>query len=280
MSVKLIAVDVDGTLINSAGQITAETKAAIRRADQAGIKLVLGTGRCRVECRQLLQELPEIRYMINCSGASVYDLDQERELYVDGLPMSLIRQMSEAVSSMECLFELMADGEVLTDRERLSRLSTYHSPYYIDIIAASRTPVEMEQVLQSRQDPVAKLHLFFRSPEEQQRGRKLLEPFGLPILSSVAENLEINQPHVDKGLGLQKLADYLEIPLSETMAIGDNLNDLGMYRAAGYTVAMENACPEAKAMADYETTSCDEHGVAHVIDHVLRGTLEQLRKER
>ncbi len=280
MSVKLIAVDVDGTLITSDGQITEETKTAFHLADQAGIKLVLSTGRCKVECMELLQALPEIRYMINCSGASIYDLEQGRELYVEGLPMSLLRQMYEAVSSMECLFELMADGQVMTDRKRLSNISAYHNPYYIDIITATRTPVDLEHLLETRQEPVAKLHLFFRSPEEQQKARTLLEPFGLPILSSVSENLEINQPHVDKGLGLQKLSSYLDIPLAEMMAVGDNLNDLGMFREAGYPVAMANACPEAKKSANYETTSCDENGVANLIHHVLCGTLEQLRKER
>ena len=100
MSVKLIAVDVDGTLITSDGQITAETKAAFREADEAGIELVLSTGRCQVECRELLRALPQIHYMINCSGASVYDLRQERELYVEGLPIPLLRQMYQAVSHM------------------------------------------------------------------------------------------------------------------------------------------------------------------------------------
>lgn len=280
MSVKLIAVDVDGTLITSGGQITAETKASFRLADKAGIKLVLSTGRCKVECLELLRALPEIRYMINCSGASVYDLEQDRELYVEGLPMPLLRQMYQAVSSMECLFELMADGQVMTDRRRLSNISAYHNPYYIDIITSTRTQVDLEHLLETRQEPVAKLHLFFRSPVEQQQARKLLEPFGLPVLSSVSENLEINQPHVDKGLGLRELAKRLGIPLSDMMAVGDNLNDLGMFRAAGYPVAMANACSEAKALADYETTSCDENGVANLIHHVLNGTLEQLRKER
>lgn len=280
MSVKLIAVDVDGTLITSDGRITPETKESFRLAAGAGIHMVLSTGRCQVECLHLLRELPQIRYMINCSGASIYDREQARELYVEGLPMPLIRQMSEAVAPMECLFELMADGQVLTDRNCLERLSEYHNPYYIDIIAATRTPVDMAHLLKTRQEPVAKLHLFFRSPEEQQQARTLLEPFGLPILSSVSENLEINQPHVDKGLGIRKLAELLQIPLAEMMAIGDNLNDLGMFREAGYPVAMANAAPEAKAMTRYETTSCDENGVAAVIHHVLQGTLEQLRKER
>ena len=83
MPVSLIAVDVDGTLIDSNGQISDRTKAAFRAGAAAGIRFALATGRARDECRAILRELPEIRYMVNCSGASVYDLDRELELYAD-----------------------------------------------------------------------------------------------------------------------------------------------------------------------------------------------------
>lgn len=138
------------------------------------------------------------------------------------------------LAPVDCLFEVMADGQVMTDRERMSHLSEYHNHYYIAIIRSTRTPVDMEALLRTRTAPVAKLHLFFRCEEDQQRARALLTPLGLPILNSIPENLELNLPSVDKGLGLRRLAAHLGIPLSECMAIGDNLNDVGMFDAAGY----------------------------------------------
>lgn len=84
---------------------------------------------------------------------------------------------------------------------------------------------------------------------------------------------------MDKGLGLRRLAAHLGIPLSECMAIGDNLNDVGMFDAAGYPVAVANVNPEAAPHTRYRTASCDEDGVALAIRCALDGSLETLRKE-
>lgn len=280
MSVSLIAVDVDGTLLASDGSITEETKNAFRDAAAHGICPVLNTGRSRNECSHILARLPELRYMINCSGASVYDIRQEKELYVEGLPMDLVRDLHRAVSDMECLFELLADGHIYTDTGRLSHLPEYQSPaYIIELVQTTRTSVDMAQMLRTRTEPVAKVHLLFRCPEEQQEGRRRLEPFGIPIISSLPGNLELNLPTVDKGLGLHRLCAHLGIKTADCMAIGDNYNDLGMLKEAGYPVAMGNAEEETVRCAKYRTASCDENGVAVAIRHVLDGTLDQLRKE-
>lgn len=280
MAVSLIAVDVDGTLLNSDGKITAATQEAFREAGRRGVRLALGTGRARDECAYLLRQLPEIHYMINCSGATVYDMVEKRELYVEGMDMDTIRDAYRRLAPVDCLFEVMADGRVMTDRARMARLSEYHNHYYIAIIRQTRTPVDMEALLRTRTAPVAKLHLFFRCEEDQMRARALLTPLGLPILNSIPENLELNLPSVDKGLGLRRLASHLGIPLSECMAIGDNLNDVGMFDAAGYPVAVANAAPEAALHTRYRTVSCDEDGVALAIRCALDGTLDTLRKEQ
>ncbi|MEA4966152.1 MAG: Cof-type HAD-IIB family hydrolase [Oscillospiraceae bacterium] len=279
MSVSLIAVDVDGTLIDSCGRITRETQAAVAAADRAGIQVALSTGRARDECSPILRELPQIRYTINCSGASVYDVGREQELFTEGMPMETVRALYRRLSPLNCLFEVMADGHIFTDRLKLKDLSSYHNPYYIDIIRRTRTPVELESLLAARTSPVAKIHLFFRSAEDQQLARSLTEDFGLVVLSSVPENLEINTPSASKGAGLRVLAAYLRIPLADTMAIGDNLNDVSMLREAEYPVVVGNAHPDTVPYARYITASCDEDGVASAIRHVLAGTLGALKKE-
>ena len=280
MSVSLIAVDVDGTLINSEGRVTEETKAAFREAAAAGIHLSLGTGRARDECEPILCQLPELRYMINCSGASVYDIAQEKELYVEGIPMEIIRRCYEILKEIPLyLFEPMIDGHVYVDRERMAHLDEFQDHYYVEIVRKTRTPIDMEKLLAERTDPVPRLHLFFPSHEAQTRARALLEPVGLPILNSIPENLELNMPQANKGLGLRRLAEYLNVPLENCMAIGDNLNDADMLKAAGYPVLMANAHADVQQYGRYRTKSCDEDGVAHAIRHVLAGTVESLRKE-
>lgn len=279
MAVSLIAVDVDGTLLNSRGEITAATRAAFQEAADRGIALALSTGRARDECGYILQALPGIRYIINCSGASVYDARAEQELYAGGIPMDTIRDLYRRVADLDCLFEPMADGHVYVDQDRFSKLSEYQNHYYIAIIRATRTPVDLEALLRTRTAPVAKLHLFFRSATDQQKARARLEPAGLPVLCSIPENLELNHPAEDKGTGLRQLAAALGVPLADCMAIGDNVNDIPMFEAAGYPVGMGNILPEADPHTRYRTASCDGDGVANVIRSVLAGTLEDLRKE-
>lgn len=280
MSVSLIAVDVDGTLINSEGRVTEETRAAFRDAARAGIHLALGTGRARDECAAILEQLPELRYMINCSGASVYDIAREKELYVEGIPMDVIRRCYEILREIPVyLFEPMIDGHVYADRERLSHLDEFQDHYYIETVRSTRTPTDIEALLAERTEPVPRLHLFFPNRETQIRARRLLEPVGLPILNSIPENLELNMPAANKGLGLRRLAAYLNVPPERCMAIGDNLNDADMLKAAGYPVLVANAHPDVLRYGRYRTRSCDEDGVAYAIRHVLRGTVETLRKE-
>ena len=281
MSVSLIAVDVDGTLINSEGRVTDETKEAFREATKAGIHLALGTGRARDECTPILKQLPELRYMINCSGASVYDIALEKELYVEGIPMEIIRRCYDILKDIPVyLFEPMIDGHVYADRERMEHLSEFQDHYYIETVRSTRTPTDIEVLLETRMEPVPRLHLFFPNHETQERARKLLEPVGLPILNSIPENLELNMPTANKGLGLRRLAEYLNVPLENCMAIGDNLNDADMLKAAGYPVLMANAHTDVLQYGKYRTKSCDEDGVAHAIRHVLNGTVEAMRKEQ
>lgn len=279
MSVSLIAVDVDGTLINSQGQISEETCKAIAAADRAGIRVALGTGRARDECNYILRQLPQIRHMINCSGASVYDVTREQEIFTDGLTMDMVRELYRRLCHIDCLFEVMADGHIFTDRPRLAEICSYHNHYYIEIIRSSRTPTDLESLLQTRTAPVAKVHMFFRCEADQLAARALTADLGLVALSSIPENLEFNTASVSKGVGLLQLARYLGVPQTDTMAIGDNLNDVGMLLDAAYPVVMGNAHPDTIPYAKYITKSCDEDGVAHAIWNVLNGTLDSLRKE-
>ena len=89
---------------------------------------------------------------------------------------------------------------------------------------------------------------------------------GIAVSSSVVNNIEINNVHANKGEALKKVAAHLGYDISQTMALGDGLNDVSMICEAGIGVAMENACHAAKAQADHVTKSCDDDGVAAAIE--------------
>ncbi len=281
MAIKLIAMDVDGTLLNQEGEVTKEVKEAFQEADRAGIKLALATGRVRAECIPLLMRLPEIRYTVNCTGASVYDLDREKEIFANSIPMEIVREVYIRLYDISCQFEVMADGVVYCDAKKFGPMTASypdgHLEYYMQTLRTTRTAVNLERLLRQRQLPVSKLHMFFRNPKASLWAERQLQDMDLLVLRSVPENLEVNMPDVDKGVGLRALAEYLELKPEEVMAIGDNLNDAGMLRYAGYPTLVANCNPSVLPLGKYMTASNEESGVAKAIRAALEGRMERLR---
>ncbi len=279
--IKLIAMDVDGTLLTSAGELTPQVREAFREARRAGILLVLGTGRERAECESLLAQLPELDYMVNCTGAAVRRIRDNGLIYSNPVPMETVREIYRRLLPLPCQFELMADGLVYCDAARFPEMTASYPDgrleYYMETLRTTRTPVDLEKMLRERTEPVTKLQMFFRKPEDSLRAEELLADMGLMVLRSVPENLEINVPDVDKGVGLRALAESLGLGPESVMAIGDNLNDAGMLKYAGYPVVMANANPAVLPLADYMTKSNAESGVAYAIGLLLKGRLEEIR---
>ena len=113
--------------------------------------------------------------------------------------------------------------------------------------------------------------MFFRDMELRERTMaELAERFpDLAVTSSIPRNVELNSRRAVKGEAVRTLAAHLGLDMSQTMCFGDDLNDVSMLRSAGIGVAMDNACAEAKAAADYVTLSCDQSGVAAAIEQFL-----------
>lgn len=279
MPVKLIIMDVDGTLLNSEGMVTDETRRALHDAKCAGIKLALGTGRAPDEALPLLKQMPDIEYMICCTGAGVFDLRTNEMLYANLMSMADVLEVHRRLEGLSCLFEIMADGHIYTDRRQLENLSGFVESYYEKVILSTRTAVDMAQFLKERTEPIMKLHLFFLAPADCLEARRRTADMDLLIASSVPKNLEFNNPTVDKGVGARALAEKLSIPPEDVMTVGDNENDIGMLQGFGYPVLMGNAVASILKYGRYMTGTCDEDGCAAAVRCAVAGKLESLRKE-
>jgi len=138
----------------------------------------------------------------------------------------------------------------------------------LKMIRELRTPVpELKACLSERARGVQKIQIFFRDMKLREEMLKVLpkEFPDLVITTSIVNNIEINSREATKGRALKKLAEHLEIPVSQTMAFGDDTNDITMLKAAGIGVAMGNADKEVKRAADFVTDGCDDNGVARAI---------------
>ena len=271
----IIALDLDGTLLNSNKELSAGNLAALQRAANAGIEIVPTTGRFYGGMPDVIRELPFVRYVITVNGAEVADLKTGEVIYKAELPWQQAVDIMVLLDEYPVIYDCYQDNAAWMTAEQKKDIDRIvSSPHYRQMLHSLRQPVpELKAVLTERKRGVQKVQLFTDQPQLRlDLMAQLPERFeNLCVSSSVSDNVEINQNNANKGEALHALADHLGLPHDATIAFGDGLNDLSMLRDAGIGVAMENACDEAKEIADWITLSCDEDGVAHGINKYCFG---------
>ena len=269
---KLIALDLDGTLLTTEKTLTPENEAALRRAAEAGAEIVPATGRFFGAIPDNVRTLPFLRYAITVNGAQILDVRSGYVLHRAEIACLRAVEVLEYLDTLPVIYDCYMDDWGWMTRSHYEQAADYaphrHS---LNLLRRLRTPVpELKAYLTAVGHDVQKIQMFFRDPELRLREmeRMRLRFPDLAVTSSIPGNVELNHCDAQKGAALRWLAAYLNLAPTQTAAFGDDLNDLSMLRAAGIGVAMGNACPEAKAAADYVTESCDENGVAKALDRL------------
>lgn len=268
---ELIAFDMDGTLLNSRKEITPLTLAALNRAADAGKMIALSTGRCRPELDSYLSLIPKIRYLICTSGALVYDVYTQEEILKRSLEPSLVKALLKLAIKEGAMMHLL-DRESIVQTDQFQHMERYgmgvYKPMYERVVTAWDN---LYETYCASPFPVEKVNFYHTDLESRERTRRRIEEAGFPVILADAErgSLEISAAGVDKGSGLRKLCERLNIPVSRTIAAGDADNDISILKAAGLSVAMGNALPHIKELADVTVSDCDHDGCAEIIDSWL-----------
>lgn len=274
MSIKLISIDVDGTLINRQGDLTPATRSALQRAADAGIHVTLNTGRPLSESQALLKALPMMRYVVLCTGAEVRDLQTGRIIASHGLTNEENRRLYDLLSPLDGMIQIFNefDGKLYNRAWDLARADRFCPPNLAKMCRETHVAVaDLDAFMDGYTGTASKIHLFFPNHEEKLKAAALLKGLPFFVSESVPNDIEVMPLGVDKGTGLSALAEYLKITPAEVMAVGDGENDLAMLRYAGLSVAMGNACDAVKKTARVVTESNDEDGLAKAVERVLRG---------
>jgi len=268
-AIKLMVLDLDGTLLNRDKELSPGNYAALLRAAEAGIHVVPCTGRFFRAMPQAVRELPFLRYAITINGAQILDVSADRVLHQALIPPGEAEAVFDALDRLDGIYDCFQDSWGWMDRGLQSRAGEYiRDPHILAMVRNLRAPLEdFRAELRRRNRGVQKIQIFFRDPELRlQSLQELPRQFpGLSITSSLPNNIEINSARANKGDALLVLCRELGIERECTMAFGDGLNDVTMLRTARIGVAMENADPAVKAQADYVTASNDRDGVAKAI---------------
>lgn len=277
MDIKLIALDLDGTLLDSRKRLSEANRQALSRCVENGIWVVPCTGRAVDGVPSEVKDIPGVRYAITTNGAVIYDMKEDAVLDTRMLPWELALEILHFLDVHHVMYDPYIDRRGITEPRFFENLSAYGlSPELQKMVKMTRDihPNIIEYVKKSHK-PVEKINLFFPDMEERARLRAELEKRDdILVTSSITNNLEINAPGATKGEAIHRLAAHLGIDVKQTMAVGDGENDFTMIRMAGVGVAMKNGSNELQAAADYITDTNDESGVASAINRLIFG--EQL----
>ena len=271
--IKLIALDLDGTLLDAEKRMPAENAAALERAAGEGIEIVPATGRFFRGMPQIVKDLPYVHYVISVNGAEVYDVARRKTLCSAEIPWERAVAVMERLDALDVLYDCYQNGWGWMTQAFYDRAEQYAANVHsLDMIKNLRTPVpELKAVLRERAAGVQKIQIFFRDMDLRAEMLKTLpaEFPDLVVTTSIVNNIEFNSREATKGVALKKLAAALGISVNETMAFGDDRNDITMLETAGIGVAMGNAEEEVKRAADFVTCDCGDGGVARAMKHFL-----------
>jgi len=273
--IRLIAVDIDGTLLNSKFRISEKDLQALRKANQDGIEVILVTGRRHTFALPIAEQLGFDLWLISSNGAVTRSMASET-FHRDLLPVETGRElcgvMQEFRGNTVVTFDKESKGALVL--ERMDELTSSIQRWLESNIHFIEFVVPIEKALIA--DPVQAM--FCGTVARMQSAMRILESSRVKDKITVVRTeypardlciVDVLNRDCSKGHALERWANYRGTPREHIMAIGDNFNDLEMLAFAGVPFIMGNACEELKAMGWAVTLSNDENGVAAAIDQAL-----------
>ena len=263
MSIRLLGLDVDGTLCDPFKQVTPGVRAALGRAREAGLAVAICSGRHPFNVDELVGELGLPRTAVCLSGAYV-ELDG-REVYRHALPGTLIGRAVGAVAACGCYCSLSGSSFNLT-AGHIDRGPNAMAPS-MRRYEAFDTYDELVDAARAHEGEVLKMAIHGQDDASYERVRELLARIeGIQVARSDTRWVDVTAPGCTKALGIEKLAEALGVTIDEVAAVGDDENDVEVIGLVGLGIAMGNATPEVKERARVVVADNAHDGCAEAID--------------
>ena len=270
MEYRLLALDMDGTVLTSKKVISPRTEAAIHEALAKGKEVLFATGRCPAEMRGYFETFPDMKYVMCISGALILNIQTGETLTDIAMPRPMVELLLKTAKALNVMTSVSAGPHVFVERRHRGNMEHFNCQCFAALYDDCATWVDdAEEILDTFGDRVYKINYYCPNDEVWQKAAGILKNLPLSCASGIPLDLEITAEGVNKGMGLETLSRVTGISLSEMIAVGDEGNDLEMIQTAGLGVAMGNAADEVIAAADAMTADCDHDGVAEVIKHCL-----------
>lgn len=261
---KILALDIDGTLLNSKKEITPAVASAIEKLQKRNVPILIASGRPTQGIRHVAAELNMQErggYILSFNGGKITDCKTDEVIYSETILPEYYEEICEYVANMNASLLTYDKEYIITEKP---------DNKYVEVESkVVKMPVKkVDNILDELICPVDKFLLVGEPEYMMSQVKAMAEHFKgrLNVFQSEPYFIEVVPLGIDKAASLQVLLEKLGLTKDELVACGDGRNDVTMVDYAGMGIAMANACDEVKTVADYITASCDEDGVARAIE--------------
>lgn len=271
-NIKLVASDLDGTLLNKNKEITPRLFAALKKLDELGIYFVPSTGRPFGTVPQAIKELPFLKYVITSNGATIYDAVEQKNIIENYLTPEAVDAVIEIARELPVITEYFIEGKAYIAKKVYDDLSPFNlTESHVTYIKNSRTPVEDFWNEMKRNNTVLEnINLVFADMELRKETWNRLKALGLAsVTAATTKNIEITSLYATKAKALEKLCEVLGFTRENVLAMGDGDNDMPMIQFAGIGIAMENGEEHIKQAADIIADDCNDFGAAKILEQII-----------
>lgn len=263
---RLVVLDIDGTLTDPAGDITPPVQAAVAALLRRDILVVVATGRNLAEMDQVWDAWPQLTRIAYSNGAAITGMGQPLDDYFQGIPADVARRVYQAAMAADTMPEIYANGKIYVEASRWEKRVYYRAQYLEETTPGSRTPIPSLEAILSQGDPrIEKVNVFFPCGDHRLTFEAANQGIGLRTSHTIQGGLEFNNPKATKVEAVAHICKALSIPAQAVAALGDSQTDMELLQWAGFSFAMGNALPHVQACAKGVAPANSQDGAAWAI---------------
>lgn len=268
MGIKLIASDLDGTLLTDKKEISGYTRETLLYVIKKGCQFIPATGRAFSSVPEQVKNFPGVQYVITSNGAAVYSVAEQKSVYHCGMDRESVEEVLCLQRIEGMTMEVFIDGIPYAQEDYIKNPAFFGATSFgVEYIKRTRIGVsDIYAFAWENQDRLDSMSFSSKDPEIKENIKRLLSKIkNIYVTSSVPHLVEIGHINAGKGNTLKWIMDKLRLSSEDAMAFGDADNDIPMLQSVRYGIAMANGSDNCKKAACYITESNEEDGVAKAI---------------
>ena len=288
---KLVAIDLDGTMLDSYGMVSEETEKTIKKIEEQGVNVIIASGRPIDSIKSIANEIDSKKYFISGNGAIIYDMEKDKIIYEKCMTKEKVLEIIKICEENSIAYNVYTEKEILStalkynvlyyhkenlkkEESKKTKITIVKDMYeyvknkenanFLKITVCDETKSVFNSIIRKFKE-IKDIEVLDVSHMSRKTIRQGTEDFSIEYFYT-----EISRNNVDKWYAIQYLMEKLNIKQEEVMAIGDNINDKMMIENAGLGIAMGQSTPVVKDVANDIAPSNTEDGVAKILQKYYR----------